>query len=559
MSASLESMADDGPSGSSGSRVYVDSHRSSFASKSALVAILDSVKKHGLPETVSRKACKRARDSELNTTTPVGDLYGEIELELLNGQLKRVPIINPAALLWTECKACPAFATFMANRISEKDSSINPWRIISYCDEVLPGNPLKGLNQRKIWARYWSFAEFSVNLGQEASWFHLLALRSTIVKQLKGGVSQVWAKAALSFHEASRDFYAGIYVELGHGLQSHVLRASLSTLVGDEAALKACWSFKGAGGIVPCPLCTNIVSDSSGLVHHSPSLKKLSSDNLNGVVFNDNAKFIRMAQELHRKNGVVTKKEFDHLEKAYGITYQPCMAALNQDLLRRTGPCSSICFDWMHIFFVSGLFNSEAGWLLDFINDAPTVNAWMKKVKWQHSISSRSITGLNVFLKRSLRSGELKTSASEGLSIYGVIRGFLMTCTRRLQTSNEVRSYFALCRVVDLLLKTRQERVEPQDLKTAIEEHLRLRVVAYSQDVCVPKCHYALHLYHHLASLEVLPSCFVHERKHKDLKRFGEAMMNANQTMNFDLGLHSVRGIVLSERRYLNFICTYKV
>lgn len=196
---------------------------------------------------------------------------------------------------------------------------------------------------------------------------------------------------------------------------------------------------------------------------------------------------------------------------------------------------------------------------MDFINDAPTVNAWMKKVKWQHSISSRSITGLNVFLKRSLRSGELKTSASEGLSIYGVIRGFLMTCTRRLQTSNEVRSYFALCRVVDLLLKTRQERVEPQDLKTAIEEHLRLRVVAYSQDVCVPKCHYALHLYHHLASLEVLPSCFVHERKHKDLKRFGEAMMNANQTMNFDLGLHSVRGIVLSERRYLNFICTYKV
>ena len=84
MPASLESMADDGPSGS---RVYVDSHRSSFASKSALVAILDSVKKHGLPETVSRKACKRARDSELDKTTPVGNLYGEIELELLNGQL----------------------------------------------------------------------------------------------------------------------------------------------------------------------------------------------------------------------------------------------------------------------------------------------------------------------------------------------------------------------------------------------------------------------------------------------------------------------------------------
>ena len=530
MPASLESVADDGPSGA---RVYVDSHRSSFASKSALVAILDSVKKHGLPETVSRKACKRARDSELDKTTPVGNLYGEIELELLNGQMKRVPIVNPAALLWTECKNCPAFASFVASRILENDSSITPRRIISYCDEILPGN-LKGLNQRKIWAWYWTFAEFSVNLGQEALWFHLLALRSTIVKQLKGGVSQLWAKAALSFHVASRDFQAGIFLELGHN-SSHVLRASLSTLVGDEAALKGCWSFKGAGGIVPCPLCTNIVSSASNLVRHSGSLKELSSATLNGVAFNDDVKFTSMARELERKSGVVTKKEFEQLEKAYGITYQPCMAALNQDLLRIAGPCSSICFDWMHIYFVSGIFNSEAGWLLDFINDSPRVNAWMKKVKWQHSIASRGITGLNVFLKRGLRSGELKTSASEGLSIYGMIRGFLMTCTREVQTSDEVRSYFALCRVVDLLLKTRQQRVDPLDLKTAVEEHLRLRVIAYTADVCVPKCHYALHLFHHLSSLKVLPSFFVHERKHKDLKRFGEAMMNANQTVNFDL------------------------
>ena len=110
--------------------------------------------------------------------------------------------------LWTECKACPALAFFMASRILEKDSSIKPWRIVSYCDEVLPGNLFKVLNQRKILAWYWSFAEFSVNLRQEASCFHLSALRRTIVKQLKGGVSQVWAKAALLAMACNLTFFA---------------------------------------------------------------------------------------------------------------------------------------------------------------------------------------------------------------------------------------------------------------------------------------------------------------------------------------------------------------
>ena len=43
----------------------------------------------------------------------------------------------------------------------------------------------------------------------------------------------------------------------------------------------------------------------------------------------------------------------------------------------------------------------------------------------------------------------------------------------------QVQSYFALAEVLDILTKSRFERVDPSDVSTAIEKHLNFRLHAY--------------------------------------------------------------------------------
>ena len=99
-----------------------------------------------------------------------------IDLDLNDGGTRSVPIVNPAALLWAECSKFVAFGTFSQKTISECNGMMS---LALYTDEVLPGNPLKGLNQRKLWAFYWSFLEFQGNLGCESLWFHVGCIRSS--------------------------------------------------------------------------------------------------------------------------------------------------------------------------------------------------------------------------------------------------------------------------------------------------------------------------------------------------------------------------------------------
>ena len=522
---------------SSTDRVLVESHRSSHASKSALVAILKSVQEHGLPTNLSRQSVKRARNRELTQTTPMGDLFIDVELLMKTGQVRKVPVVNPAALLWTEASKCTGFGNFLAKVITTCSS--NTMSIALYTDEVLPGNPLKGLNARKLWAFYWSVLEFQGNLGCEGLWFHVACIRSSILKQVVGGVTQVFEKIVKTFYRAPYDFRYGLPLEVNG--TTMILRAQITCLVGDEAALKSCWSFKGASGIVPCVQCTNCVSDASDLQRLGGDLFTTSTPHLNKCVPNDDQKFLELVKHLESEKPLRTQKQFEQLEKAYGITLLEGMGQRVESLLQLgIGPCSTLMYDWMRVYLVNGVWNSETGWLLDHLRDRELVT-WVAGLTFPGSVKGRSVTGVQVLEKRAWNSGSISCSASEGLSLYGVIRGYLMTLPQAQQQQAQVQSYFALCEVLDILTKSRFERVNPSYVSTAIEKHLNFRLHAYPNSTPVPKCHYALHLGPQCRHHTWLCSCWVHERKHKEVKREGGAMMNANVTVAFEACVHLER------------------
>ena len=60
--------------------VYVAAAGHSFVSQSGLVAVLKAVRKHGLPDAISRLTLKRRRADAIPQETPVGPLWGSIQL-----------------------------------------------------------------------------------------------------------------------------------------------------------------------------------------------------------------------------------------------------------------------------------------------------------------------------------------------------------------------------------------------------------------------------------------------------------------------------------------------
>ena len=127
-------------------------------------------------------------------------------------------------------------------------------------------------------------------------------------------------------------------------------------------------------------------------------------------------------------------------------------------------------YDWMHIYLVSGLWNSEIPLLMNAINTEHGIGVqalanFLKTVTWPKKISSKGTAGIKAVEKH--KEGHLSCSASEGLSLYASLRCFLQTKVPQSAAGSAafkaVRSYYCLAAVLDLLVKTRKGAVLPDE------------------------------------------------------------------------------------------------
>ena len=118
-----------------------------------------------------------------------------------------------------------------------------PWRLLLYFDEVVPGNPLRPDNKRKIVVIYCSWLELDHLLYAEKAWLTLGVIRSSIVKSVRGGISSVVrALLRVLFVGACSLSSAGAVLPSG-GL----FFCKYHLFISDEAAGKAVWCTKGHG------------------------------------------------------------------------------------------------------------------------------------------------------------------------------------------------------------------------------------------------------------------------------------------------------------------------
>ena len=80
-----------------------------------------------------------------------------------------------------------------------------------------------------------------------------------------------------------------------------------------------------------------------------------------------------------------------------------------------------------------------------------------------------------------------------------------------------------------VLQRTQRRAIDPDELRGAIQAHLRVFSRLYGEEAMVPKFHYSLHLPDVLARWGWLPSCWVLERKHKNAKAWGEKLKDTSR------------------------------
>lgn len=123
-----------------------------FMSQSSLSAVIDRVRKQGLPGcATSARSIRRNRDAMIGEIGPYGPLHKKVPMA---GNLQ-LEVQDPAAML-ARVAATPG----LRGLLHRARSFPPPWHLVLYSDEVSPGNPLGYIGGRKTWAVYWSVLEF---------------------------------------------------------------------------------------------------------------------------------------------------------------------------------------------------------------------------------------------------------------------------------------------------------------------------------------------------------------------------------------------------------------
>ena len=154
-----------------------------FVSGRALEAILQVAKEDELPDGCSRSTFRRARETMVKTITIYGPLHHTVDIDGTD-----VEVLNPFAALWYAANKCSGFAALLDRAAQHKQ----PWHIVLYADEVLPGNQLAHKAARKTWCWYWTIIEFGPAALSDEDRFGLKAclLRRTLRSMRKGAAKQ---------------------------------------------------------------------------------------------------------------------------------------------------------------------------------------------------------------------------------------------------------------------------------------------------------------------------------------------------------------------------------
>ena len=275
---------------------------------------------------------------------------------------------------------------------------------------------------------------------------------------------------------------------------------------------------KGASGTKPCLMCKNIVARLDLPAH--PYLRTLTTANTSECDLHSDQSFQEMVDTLLDRASRGSQAELRRLEQAFGVNLE--LQGLPFDrALRRVlpGPASSALFDWMHTLVANGVATWEICGLVQELRCAGIsviqVDAWISL----HTLPKRLGKLPESFLQQRCSEDTLKAFACEVLALLPVLLAFMRNVVAPSGAlPQHCKCFELLCRIVGILQQGDVACRKAPVLADLVHAHAALYAELY-KDLVRPKCHYLLHLASQLQHLQVNVSCFVTERKHREVKR----------------------------------------
>ena len=236
------------------------------------------------------------------------------------------------------------------------------------------------------------------------------------------------------------------------------------------------------------------------------------------------------------ENGTMSKAMFDELQQAYGLNWHCHGLLSNKELRPFLDPVQAMTWDWVHNMLQHGVLTHEVSLLLAACKSVGVmrsdVELFLQDTSWQFChVHKTKCSQLHRVFSHWRASGEnadkLNVSASELLSLYGMVRHFVETrVPATAELADKLASFSACCRTVDAIMSCKRGMVSPAATAARLRDlscdHLGLHIRAYGTASVKPKHHWNIDVADQLLRDGVVVDMFIVERNHLTVKRVAD-------------------------------------
>ena len=253
-------------------------------------------------------------------------------------------------------------------------------------------------------------------------------------------------------------------------------------------------------------------------------------------------------RRLAAMKGTIPKWQFEFRQQAAGFTHEPWGILLDPSIDRHIEPAEQMCHDWMHATAVSGVCNVIIFLLLRALSAIDgfgrvyeQLYTYLDAWEFPKNMPQGKVVRDLFLSKRATanrRAKAFKAMASEILALLGPLSVFIVrTVVRAKKCLPECKAFLALVDMMDVLQLATTRSCTAQSLRDVVDAFLAcIRAIPEWAPYLIPKFHWLEHLADHLARWGLLPNCWVHERKHRVAKRYGQDIRNTSNNERSLLG-----------------------
>lgn len=506
-------------------------------SQNALSAILDKVKKEGIPESIAPKDFRAASKSLLEGMTLYGPIWQISNATTLEGNEVEIKHLNVLSFLAGLYYNGGSFQSYLDKLHSERPSSVDrPWQAILFSDEVHPGHQLSS-SAKKVWAIYFAFVEYGSFLCKEDLWITLYVGKSSTVQQLRSSIGQVFKLVLESmFQNPMANPLYGVRLKKENG-QCLVLHWTMAMWLQDGAAQKMTFSNKQDSGSRICMLCKNLFSaKGGGGIEKEKVLQK--HIRLGDLDLSSSGEILESWQRMKERQANLNKGQFKKWMQATGIdfTHEALLLSAPLKELQLLKPVEQYVPDLMHALCSKGCLSYVTFWVLEALCEGGMADIYERLQSylqlWRQPKALSTFKAHLLFDKKAVdghkSAGYIKSSASEMLALHKPLAYFIQSCclannfmVDQCKCFLNWSAVLEYCMCIPFL-----QRPSPEHVLHLVETALESIVTCGWGPEMRPKMHWPLHWPHCLKRFGILPSCWSLERKHKVVRRQGSLCFN---------------------------------